>query len=100
MTAWETARLALSCGALCAVTTSALAESVADHAVRASATVQTNPPQITLSWPADPSATGYTVSTKLRDDLSWGTGIMLAADATNYVDSNVIVGSAYEYQGQ
>ena len=35
---------------------------------------------------------------KLRDDAAWGTGTALAANATNYVDSNVAVGSAYEYE--
>jgi hypothetical protein len=59
--------------------------------------VQTNPPQISLSWPADPSATGYKVYRKLRDDSSWGTVIVLATNATNYVDSNVVGGGAYEY---
>jgi hypothetical protein len=90
--------LALTCGALCGVTSSAVAESVSDHAVRVSATVQTNPPQIGLSWPADPAATGYKVYRKLRDDSSWGAATLLAANATNYPDSNVAVGSAYEYE--
>jgi len=75
-----------------------VAESVSDHAVQVSATVQGNPPQIRLCWPADASATGYTVHRKLRDDLSWGTGAMLAANATNYVDSDVAVDGAYEYR--
>jgi hypothetical protein len=74
-----------------------LAAAVSDYAVRVSATVQTNPPRITLSWPADPSATGYTRYRKLRDVTDWGTGVALGASATNYVDSNVAVGGAYEY---
>jgi hypothetical protein len=70
---------------------------VTDYAVRVSATVQIDPPRITLSWPTDPSATGYTVSRKLRDEAAWGTGVTLAANATNCVDSDVVVGSTYEY---
>ena len=61
--------------------------------------MQTNPAQITLSWPADPRATGYDVYRKLRDDVSWDTAVAsLAGSATNYVDANVTVGGAYEYR--
>ena len=98
MTACETARLALTCGALCGVASSAVAESASDYAVRVSARVQTNPPSIMLSWPGDASATGYTLYRKLRDDTSWGTARALAVNATNYVDTNVVVGGAYEYR--
>ena len=98
MTAWEKARLVLIYGALCAVTSSAVAQSASDYAVRVSASVQTNPPKITLSWPGDTSATGYTLYRKLRDDTSWGTAKTLAVNATNYVDTNVVVGGAYEYR--
>ena len=97
MTAWEMARLPLVCGALCGVTSSVVAVSVSDYAVRVSATVQTTPAQITLSWPGDTSATGFTLYRKLRDDTSWGGATTLAVNATNYLDTNVVVGSAYEY---
>jgi Bacterial Ig domain len=97
MTPWKTAHAALTCGAWCGLTASALAAAVSDYAVRVSATVQTNPPRITLSWAADPSATGYTRYRKLRDVTDWGTGVALGASATNYVDSSVAVGGAYEY---
>ncbi len=73
-------------------------QSVADYAVRVSATVQTNPAQITLSWPADALATGYTIYRKSRDASSWGTGMALPASATSYADSAVAMGSAYEYR--
>ena len=72
------------------------AASVSDYAVRVSAVVQTNPPLITLSWIADRA--GYTLYRKLRDDTAWGTGTTLAVNATNYLDSNVAVGGAYEYR--
>ena len=73
------------------------AQAVSDFAVRVSALVQTNPARITLSWPSDTRATDYTVNRKLRDDTVWGTGVALPAGATNYVDTNVVVGGAYEY---
>jgi hypothetical protein len=90
-------RLALVCGALFGVTFFAPAESVSDHAVLVSAAVQTNPPQIRLSWPPDLGATAYTLRRKLRDDTSWGSGIVLSASDTNFVDTSVAVGNAYEY---
>ena len=98
MTAWEKAHLALVCGALCGVTSSALAASVSDYAVRVSATVQTNPAQISLSWPADAGSTGYLVYRKSRDAKVWGTGLALPSSASNYVDLNVVAGSSYEYR--
>ena len=85
-------------GAIC-LTLSALAQSSAtDYAVQVSATVQTNPPQIQLSWPADSLATGYAVARKTRDATVWGSASNLAANATSYLDTNVVVGGAYEYQ--
>jgi hypothetical protein len=97
MPAPRTAFLALIRWSWCGVASSGLAAAVSDYAVRASATVQTNPPQITLSWPADPHATGYTGYRKLRDATGWGTGSALGASATNYIDSSVAVSGAYEY---
>ena len=71
---------------------------VADYAVRWSATVQTNPPMIFLSWPADPAATGYSISRKTRDDLAWGAIENLSPTATNYTDTNITVGQPIEYR--
>ena len=89
---------ALICAAVPGATSPAAAASVSDYAVRVSAVVQTNPPSITLSWISDPAATNYTLYRKLRDDATWGTGTTLAVNATNYLDSNVAVGGAYEYR--
>jgi hypothetical protein len=87
----------LFCAASSAVN-SVQAQSVADYTVRLSAAVATNPPTITLTWPADPNATGYDVFRKLRDDEAWGIGVGLAGTATQFVDMNVTVGGAYEYK--
>jgi Bacterial Ig domain len=76
----------------------ASAQSVQDYAVRVSAVVQTNPPSITLTWPANSEATNCIRYRKMRDATSWGVGTSLATNATNYVDTNVSIGSAYEYR--
>jgi hypothetical protein len=68
------------------------------YAVEVSATVQTSPPQIRLTWPADPNARGYTVYRKGLNDTSWGSGVSLGATAANYTDHNVVFGGAYEYR--
>ena len=88
----------LSWALWCGMSLSAEAQSVSDYAVRVSATVQPSPPQISLAWPADPQATSYTVYRKSRDATSWGTGTTLATNATGYTDSNVAVGTTYEYR--
>jgi hypothetical protein len=77
---------------------SSLGESVSDYSVLVSASVQTNPPRVTLSWPADPQAASYSVYRKARDTASWGTATSLPANATGYVDSSVTVGTNYEYR--
>jgi hypothetical protein len=70
-----------------------------DYTVQISAVVQTNPARITLSWPSDVyGANSYTVYRKTKTATSWGTGTALPGTATSYVDNNVSVGSAYEYQ--
>ncbi len=68
------------------------------YAVEVSASVQSSPAQINLSWPADANATGYTVYRKSISDTSWSSGISLAGNSTTFNDANVSVGSAFEYQ--
>ncbi len=74
------------------------AVSTKDYSVQVSATVQTTPPQIQLSWPGDANATAYTVFRKSKTDGSWGGGIPLSPNATGYTDNNVVIGESYEYQ--
>lgn len=74
------------------------AETVADRSVQLTATIQTSPPKISLSWQPDANATGYTIYRKLRDASSWGIGAPLPAAATNHIDATVSVGSAFEYR--
>ncbi len=91
------ARLAFVLVVFLGVDCSVHAQSVSDYAVQVSSMVQTNPPRITLSWPGDPGATGYSVYRKLLNDTAWSKPSNLGAVATSYVDTNVAVGGAYEY---
>src|SRR6478672_9656840 len=69
------------------------------YAVQLSATLQTNPPQISLHWPPDElGADSYTVQRKLRTDTSWGPVTNLPGSATNLNDNTISIGSTYEYQ--
>lgn len=80
--------------------TSLAIEMTWEYSVQVSATVQASPAQITLSWPQDQYTTpnSYTVYRKTPSDTSWGTGVNLSGTSTSYVDNNVTVGTAYEYQ--
>ena len=69
-----------------------------DYAVMVSASIQKSPPQITLNWPGDGGATGYTVSRKSPGSGSWGGGTNVSASANSYTDTGVSVGQLYEYQ--
>ncbi len=70
------------------------------YAVQLSAVVQTNPPQITLNWESDPlGPTNYLVFRKLKEDIGWGAPTAsLPGSALSFTDTNVAIGSSYEYQ--
>lgn len=68
------------------------------QAVMVSATVQSQPPRITLTWPYDSSATNYTIRRKALESLTWGSSLVLAGNTTSYADSSVSVGVGYEYE--
>lgn len=77
------------------------AASDTSYAVQASATAQSTPAQITLSWtpgPASSNATGYSLSRKEAGATAWTPLINPTATTTEYVDTNVTVGRLYEYQ--
>src|SRR5688572_4984247 len=75
-------------------------QSPSDVTVRVSAQVQTNPPRITLSWPANPGNVTYQLYRKRLQEKTWGEPVALGSNVTAYVDTNVVVGGAYEYQIQ
>lgn len=62
-----------------------------EYSVQVSASVQTSPAQITLSWPQDNQVpvTSYTVYRKTLTGTSWGAGTPLSGSTTSYVDNNV-----------
>jgi hypothetical protein len=75
-------------------------DSTWEYAVRVTATVQTSPPQISLTWAQDSNGTplSYDVSRKAVTDTSWGPATTLSGSTTTFVDSSVSVGATYEYQ--
>ena len=73
-------------------------QSASDYAVRLSATVQSTPARITLSWPGDPQATSYTVNRKSPRRHLLGQPTSLGAGATSYADSTAAAGTGYEYR--
>jgi len=82
-----------------AVTRSPAGDSTWLYSVQVTAMVQASPTKITLSWLRDePSVRRYTVSRKSLDAASWGPAISLPGTATTFTDTDVSVGSCYEYQ--
>lgn len=75
-------------------------ESTWEFSVQVSANVQESPALITLTWPQDTymAPNSYTIYRKAPGATSWGTGTTLPGTSTSYTDSNVSVGTAYEYQ--
>lgn len=66
------------------------------YSVEASASVQTSPPRVTLSWPADPNATAYFISR--RNTAGWVQAASLPGAATQFVDASAALGSRTEYE--
>src|SRR4051794_39190779 len=64
--------------------------------VEASATVQESPPQIALSWPADPDATSYDIFRRTISD--WQPMTTLGGGQNNWTDTAVSPGIRYEYK--
>ncbi|MFK7772033.1 MAG: PKD domain-containing protein [Saprospiraceae bacterium] len=72
--------------------------SAEERSVQLSATVETNPAKINLTWKADVGASKYIVYRKSLEATSWGNPIAnLPGSATSYIDENVVVGEGYEY---
>ena len=99
MTRLRTIQLALLCGCLCLTTFSIRAASVSDYAVQVSAVVQTNPAKVAIVWPPDGGAISYSVFRKALGANTWGSSIApLDGTASGFADTNVVVGSNYEYR--
>ena len=75
------------------------AQSCQDASVEVSASVQADPPRITLNWLANAGATQYQVNRKLKAGTSWGAVIgSFDGTATQFIDSTVNAGVSYEYR--
>lgn len=65
------------------------------------ATVQQNPtPMITLNWSAQIAVTSFTIYRKAPDALGWTTIATLSGTTFTYTDTDVVVGTRYEYRIQ
>src|SRR5581483_11146545 len=75
-------------------------ESTAEYSVQLSVTIQTNPAAIQLNWPQDQCTppTRYELFRKDPESSWWGRATYLPGTATTFLDTNVAIGSAYEYQ--
>lgn len=76
-------------------------DSTWNYTVEINAAVQVAPAQIVLSWKQDTSGTPatYAIYRKLPTATTWGNPIVtLPGSSTSFTDTNVVVGTAYEYQ--
>lgn len=90
-----------ACALLLALTLSkALADETWTYSVQISATVQVSPPQITLHWEDDDvyGVTNYMIYRKSRNATSWNFLTSVDSSTTSWTDSNVSVGTTYEYK--
>ena len=95
------ARLVLALAALLALNPAAnAAPATKDYAVLVSATVQSDPATITLSWAQDSSAvpTSYEIARKLADVKTWTVLATLSGNETSYTDESALPNTKYEYQ--
>lgn len=75
------------------------AQTPADCAVQLTASVQSSPAQIILSWPSSSTTNQYTVFRKLKSALSWGAATAtLSGSANSFTDNSVTTGVSYEYK--
>lgn len=74
------------------------AQTPQDRCVLVSAQASSDPPQLRLSWPADPNATAYEIERTLFGTGSWRLIESLGGDATSFTDMEVRVGARYEYK--
>src|SRR5258706_16135 len=70
------------------------------YAVEINAAVQTNPAQIKFTWRDDIyGVNSFVIYRKAIDDISWGAArTNLPGTVLTYTDTNVTVGSSYEYK--
>jgi PKD repeat protein len=85
--------------ALLPLTTAAQNIYDARQSVMLEATVQDNPPSITLHWVSDATNGGYTIWRKAKSDTQWGDSLAVVGPAaTSWTDTSAAIGIGYEYQ--
>jgi hypothetical protein len=74
------------------------AQAAADAALQVSVDL-TNLPAVTFHWPADPTATGYTIARRIAGTSNWSAPVNVpgGGSATSWLDSTVLYGLRYEY---
>jgi Divergent InlB B-repeat domain len=87
----------LSVAAFLLAAASAIADVAADRALAVAAEVQRQPPAILLTWPAAADATEFRIARKPVEAAAWGADVILPGNATQYSDTSVAPGVAYEY---
>jgi len=86
---------------LCLSAISAHSQNIFDarQSVMLEASVQENPPKISLSWVLDTANGGYTVWRKAKSDAVWVDSLVhLGPGTTTWTDTSVSVGIGYEYR--
>lgn len=72
-----------------------------DYAVDVTCQAQVSPPALVFSWPQTDQARQYWIRRKKEGDSSWSNPIAtLPPDSTGFTDTQVSVGSAWEYEIQ
>ena len=75
------------------------AQTSEDYTLQVNTTVQSSPPKITFHWPLDTSANHYVISRKLKTASAWTpVALNIPNTATQWTDSNLVIGNAFEYR--
>jgi hypothetical protein len=84
---------------ICFFNFSFYAQSAKDCAVEVWATVQSNPPAITLRWITNASTSNYAIARKPKNGTFWTTIVpSLSGTTAQYTDNTVLIGTHYEYR--
>lgn len=73
-------------------------QTVQNTVVEVSAVAQSSPPRLVFTWPANPTATGYTIQRRAPGSTTWSVVGTAPAAATGWIDSLVAVGEVLEYR--
>ncbi len=77
---------------------SVIAQVSKDAAVQIEVTIGSTPTSLTLHWAADTRATGYSIYRRLKGATGWGTAKKATANSSQYLDTTITLGVAYEYR--